>query len=201
MRSLFDSGTDHEDIPDIPGLRYVPEYIDDKQHDRLIEIIDNQDWITELRRRVQHYGYKYGYGKQSTLDYLGKLPRWAAQLATQLKKDKLVEELPDQLIVNEYQPGQGIAAHIDREKFFKDTILSLSLGSKCVMDFIHSETREKASLLLVPKSLLILQGEARHVWKHGIAPRKTDTYRDERITRDRRVSLTFRKVIEGNTDK
>ena len=144
---------------------------------------------------MQHYGYRYGYGKHSSLDYLGKLPRWASQLASQLKKDSLVEEVPDQLIVNEYQPGQGIAPHIDREKFFKETILSLSLGSKCVIDFIHAETRERASLLLVPKSLLIIQGEARHRWKHGIAPRKMDIHDGERIKRERRVSLTFRKVI------
>lgn len=193
MRSLFNRGP--EEIPHISGLRYIPEYIDDKQHDRLLEIIEKQDWVTELRRRVQHYGYRYGYGKQSSLDYLGKLPRWAFQLASQLKKASLIEEVPDQLIVNEYQPGQGIAPHIDREKFFRDTILSLSLGSKCVMDFIHAETRERVSLLLVPKSLLIIQGEARHAWKHGIAPRKTDNYQGEQIKRERRVSLTFRRVI------
>lgn len=195
MKSLFEDSHSPDDVPNISGLRYIPDYIDDKNQDHLIETIDGQDWITELRRRVQHYGYRYGYGKQASLDYIGKLPRWAAKLASQLKKDALVEEVPDQLIVNEYQPGQGIAPHIDREKFFKDTIVSLSLGSKCVMDFIHAQTREKASLLLVPKSLLIIQGEARHQWKHGIAPRKTDNYGDEQIKRERRVSLTFRKVI------
>ena len=58
--------------------------------------------------------------------------------------------MPDQLIVNEYQPGQGISAHIDCEPCFKNTIVTVSLGSVYEMDFI--------SLCLVPifRSTVIL---------------------------------------------
>lgn len=41
----------------------------------------------------------------------------------------------DQLIVNEYEPGQGINPHIDNIKLFKSDIASLSLGSDCIMIF------------------------------------------------------------------
>ncbi len=41
----------------------------------------------------------------------------------------------DQLIVNEYQPGQGISPHIDNKTLFSDIIVSLSLGSNAVMIF------------------------------------------------------------------
>lgn len=57
------------------------------------------------------------------------------------------------------------------------------------MDLINGTI--KKTVYLEPKSLLILQGEARSVWKHGIAARKSDNG----VKRQRRVSLTFRKVI------
>ena len=39
---------------------------------------------------------------------------------------------PDQVTVNEYLPGQGIAPHVDTHSAFEDGIASLSLGSSCV---------------------------------------------------------------------
>jgi alkylated DNA repair dioxygenase AlkB len=112
-----------------------------------------------------------------------------------LQQAGLFDETPDQIIVNEYQPGQGISAHIDCVPCFADTIASLSLGSSCVMDFTHSKTGDKSSLLLEPRSLLVLTGDARYVWQHAIAGRKTDRHNGQIIQRARRVSLTFRKVI------
>lgn len=59
-----------------------------------------------------------------------------------------------------------------------------------------------ARLLLEPNSLLVLKGESRYMWTHGIAERKHDivpTVPGERIAvkqRSRRISLTFRKVKE-----
>jgi len=48
-------------VPSIPGLNYIPEYISAQQENELIYIIDAQPWITELKRRVQHYGWRYDY--------------------------------------------------------------------------------------------------------------------------------------------
>ncbi|MEQ1706269.1 MAG: alpha-ketoglutarate-dependent dioxygenase AlkB [Rickettsiales bacterium] len=91
--------------------------------------------------------------------------------------------------------GQGISAHIDYVPCFGATIAIISLGSHCVMDFTNSNTGEKAPALLAQRSLVILSGDARYIWKHSIANRKTDKYDGEVIQRNRRVSLTFRTVI------
>jgi hypothetical protein len=63
------------------------------------------------------------------------------------------------------------------------------------MEFTNKETRQVLPLLLEPRSLVILQGDARFAWMHGIPARKTDQYQNRTIQRSRRVSLTFRKVI------
>ena len=105
-------------------------------------------------------------------------------------------EVADQVIVNEYQPGQGISSHIDCQPCFKDTIVSLSLGSGCIMDFTNkSDKTKKVPVWLAPRSLVVLSGEARHEWLHGIAARRSDEWDGQKYERRRRVSLTFRKVI------
>ena len=86
-------------------------------------------------------------------------------------------------------PGQGIASHTDCRPCFEGVICSLSLASGCIMDMTNDNI--KKFIYLEPMSLLVLQGDARYCWKHGIAPRKSDNG----VKRHRRISLTFRKVI------
>jgi alkylated DNA repair dioxygenase AlkB len=185
------------DTRDIPGLTYIPEYINIDEQNQLLNIIDQQEWSTKLKRRVQHYGYRYDYksGILASSSYLGSLPDWVQNIANRVFSDRLTAKLPDQVIINEYEPGQGITSHVDCIPCFGNTIISLSLGSPCVMDFIHSQTKEKASILLLPGSLIIMHKAARYDWQHSIAARKKDNYKGRKFIRTRRVSMTFREVL------
>src|SRR5262249_10659864 len=120
-------------MADISCLRYVADYLDEPRERALIEEIDGMPWLTELRRRVQHYGYKYDYkGRKVTPEmYLGPLPAWLQPLCQELKDRGLMPRVADQVIINEYTPGQGIAPHVDCVPCFADTIASLTLGSGC----------------------------------------------------------------------
>ena len=183
--------------PTISGLTYIADFIDAATEAALLQSIDAQPWITELKRRVQHYGWRYDYKARSVTNDLriGVLPDWLQTYAVRLQQTGYFPEMPDQIIINEYQSGQGISTHIDCVPCFSNTIASLSLGSPCVMDFAHSETGKKSSLLLEPRSLLVLSGDARYLWQHSIAGRKTDRFNGQTIQRTRRISLTFRKVL------
>ena len=55
---------------------------------------------------------------------IGELPDWVTFISERMIEKNLMEYLPDQLIINEYQPGQGISPHIDCEPCFEDTIAS-----------------------------------------------------------------------------
>ena len=92
------------------------------------------------------------------------------------KFSKIDQKIPDQIIINEYQSGQGISAHIDCVSCFEETIASLSLGSPCIMEFSHTRTQQKIPLLLEPRSLIILSGDARYHWQHALPVRKTDRH-------------------------
>ena len=187
-----------EAIAMIGGLEYVENYINERQHDWALARIDEQQWLDDLKRRVQHYGFKYDY-KARKVDRdmrIGELPEWLKRLSHQLHKDRYMPEVADQVIVNEYLPGQGISSHIDCEPCFEDTIVSLSLGSGCVMNFTNKfDKTKKIPVWLAPRSLVVLSGAARHDWLHGIVARKSDVWDGEKHERQRRVSLTFRKVI------
>lgn len=126
---------------------------------------------------------------------LGPLPGWLQQQAIRLLEDGIFEEAPDQVIVNEYLPGQGIAAHVDCEPCFGPVIASLSLGAPIMMSFGNKRTREVIEADLAPRSLLVLSGLGRYEWTHSILARKTDMVDGATRQRARRVSLTFRTVM------
>lgn len=178
-------------------LRYLPDFISQTEERELLAHIDAQPWLIDLKRRVQHYGWRYDYTARRVSNdaYLGQLPEWLAVYAQRLVDEGLFDEAADQVIVNEYQPGQGIAPHIDCVPCFGGKIASVSIGSSCMMDFTHTASGEKASQWLEPRSLLLFSGEARYQWKHGIAARKSDVVNGRRISRSRRLSLTFRTVV------
>lgn len=183
--------------PDISGLQYIPNYITAAEQGSLIARIDKEPWRNDLKRRVQHYGYRYDY-RVREIDkdaYLSPLPLWLTQLCEKLKTDQIFSTALDQVIANEYEPGQGISAHVDCVPCFGGTIASLSLGSGCMMEFTNSETGVRKSIFLEPCSLIILSGEARYQWQHAIPARKSDIIGGIKTPRSRRISLTFRNVI------
>jgi alkylated DNA repair dioxygenase AlkB len=181
----------------ISGLTLRPDYLSPEEHDELLAAADQQPWLTVLPRRVQHYGYRYDY-KARKVDadlYLGPLPNWAQGLAQRLTTEGWFPESPDQLIVNEYQPGQGIKQHVDCVPCFAGTIASVSLGSTCVLQFAHAPTAQKVDFLIEPRSLVVMQDEARYRWTHAVPARQSDKVDGKTYLRSRRVSLTFRKVL------
>jgi len=184
-------------LPNIQGLSYVSGFITSDEENILIDRICDQPWLNDLKRRVQHYGYKYDYTAK-TIDheaYLGPLPDWLVVLCQRLHKEQIFTSLPDQVIVNEYLPGQGIYFHRDCVPCFGDTIASLSLGSSAIMQFKNVKDGEKQTLLLEERSLVVLSDEARYQWQHAIPSRKSDVINGCEILRRRRLSLTFRNVI------
>lgn len=180
-----------------PGIQLLPDYISAEEERELVSQFDGGIWSNELSRRVQHYGYRYDYRKRLVDGSmrLGPLPSWLQRLALRLFEDGIFEQVPDQVIVNEYLPGQGIAAHVDCEPCFGPVIASLSLGAPVPMVFRNRRTREVVEVDLPPGSLLVFSGEGRYQWTHAILARKADIVEGRSRERLRRVSLTFRTMI------
>jgi len=109
----------------------------------IVTRLDSRDWSDVLKRRVQHFGYRYDYKARTvTADaYLGALPDWLDVLAKRLMDQGYCKNLPDQVIANEHLHGQGIGAHVDCIPCFGEEIISVSLLSDCETVFRDLNSR------------------------------------------------------------
>lgn len=202
-------------------LLLVPEFVDEKTEANILNFLDAQPWDSSIKRRTQHYGHRFSYLSKSVAQDAGSpmppcilavidhicairppIAPWCADITP---RDLL------QVTINEYQPGVGIASHVDTHSAFSDGILSLSLGAgisfrmqRCV-DPDTDGTPADVSIWLPPRSLLAMRGASRYAWRHGISSRKFDRVdsalpqadSDGWVPRSRRVSITIRCVLPG----
>ena len=171
------------------GAVLVPDVVTPAEEARIRLRIDEAPWLTELSRRVQHYGFRYDYRGTTR-----PVPRWTQCMAERLR-EHFAGALPMQCIVNESRPGQGIGMHAD-PRDFGPVVASLSLGAAWPMRFRPRAARPYAAgalpgdevAVLPRRSVLVLAGDARHRWMHGIDRRMSAR---ETATR---VSATFRTL-------
>jgi len=183
-----------------PGVLYFQDFLSVEEEDAVKARLDAGVWSNTLKRRVQHFGYLYDYKARAvTADaYLGQLPSWLERIAERLISQGYATEMPDQVIANEYLPGQGISAHVDCVPCFDDTIISISLLSRCEMIFRERAGSTVTGVMLQPRSGILLKGPGRYDWTHEIPTRKSDIVGGAKMDRGRRISLTFRKVIHAD---
>ncbi|XP_076869371.1 tRNA (carboxymethyluridine(34)-5-O)-methyltransferase ALKBH8 isoform X2 [Brachyhypopomus gauderio] len=209
-----------------PGLSVWEEFVSPEEELQLLQAVDWASHTDDVRvqkklkhRRVKHYGYEFRYDNNNVdkdKPLPGGLPAQCDAVLHRCLSVGHITVLPDQLTVNQYQSGQGIPPHVDTHSAFEDTILSLSLGAKTVMEFRHPDGHSVA-VVLPGRSLLVMKGEARYLWTHGITPRKFDvvpaskddgssgvvTSDPSNLTlshRGTRTSFTFRKVRHAPCD-
>ncbi|GJD08215.1 Alpha-ketoglutarate-dependent dioxygenase alkB homolog 6 [Galdieria sulphuraria] len=185
------------EVHSVPGLVYISEYIDTQLEEYLLTQIYRQPvvkWKVLANRRLQNWGgTPHSKGMIATT-----LPTWLLCIATRLEKDGFFPETPNHVLINEYLPGQAI----------------LSLENEIVLDFyskgVNSVTAEEiqqytGSLLLEPRSLLIIRDSAYQNYLHGIQESfyiKKSSWllnyccdgEGEQVARKKRVSLTVRLV-------
>lgn len=181
-----------------PGASIIDDLLMPGEEQALAAHLDGGIWSAELKRRVQHFGYRYDYKARAVTEeaYLGALPAWLEPLAARICMSGVFRAMPDQVIANEYLPGQGISAHVDCVPCFEDTIVSVSLLSACEMVFRERATGARCAINLHPRSAIVLKGAARYDWTHEIPARKSDVIDGVKTNRARRISLTFRRVIQ-----
>ena len=175
------------------GLRYAAEFISAADEQELIAGIAAlplkpfQFGDFEGHRRVKSFGFRYDYTLQK-LQPSEPIPEWLARTAREVER---FGELPDrsvrQVLCTEYDVGVGIGWHRDKPHF--DKVFGISLGSACRFRFRRrkgnkeSEKWERFALQAEPRSIYLMDGEARQDWELSIPP-----------VEQRRYSITFRTM-------
>ncbi|XP_067831057.1 alpha-ketoglutarate-dependent dioxygenase alkB homolog 6 [Heptranchias perlo] len=200
---------------------YIPNFITVSEENYLLQQVYNSPkpkWTQLSGRRLQNWG-----GLPHSRGMLAeKLPDWLDKYIKKISSLGLFAgKVANHVLVNEYKPGEGIMPHEDGPLYFP-TVTTISLGSQTLLDFYHPIKRENEeievffpqtednryflSLLLEPRSLLVLQDDMYVKYLHGIRPVVEDIVTEKianlkscstkfgAISRTTRISLTIRHV-------
>ncbi|KAL4558857.1 hypothetical protein LXL04_037061 [Taraxacum kok-saghyz] len=207
---IFGENPNWERISEIKGLSLCRDFLTADQQSTLLASILQEGWFSDA--------------SHNQAMRFGDLPAWATELSTSIQEliqysdydpdsmemneqefifpsELLIREpLFNQLIVNSYQPGEGICAHVDLMRF-EDGIALVSLESSCVMHFSRVENgdEKKIPVYLTPGCLLLISGESRYEWKHEINRKPGFQKWDGlEIDQKRRTSITLRKLCKSD---
>lgn len=180
---------DDDDKAGPNGLRYAPDFISREAERDLIARIAElplkpfQFGAFEGNRRVKSFGYRYDYTAQRLLES-EPIPDWLRDAVHAVEGfGGLAEDSVRQVLCTQYDVGVGIGWHRDKPHF--DKVFGLSLGSPCKFRFRRraGDKWQRFTLQAEPRSLYLMDGEARQVWEHSIPG-----------VEQRRYSITFRTM-------
>lgn len=173
------------------------------ESNQIYDYIDGLEYPkTKISRKTQHYGYEYDYGlsepRTKKLKKIKPPPELLKCFAETFINTKLLENYPNQIIVNKYEPGEGIAPHRDHHPIFANDVGIISVGSGINMIFksIKNKNDPEINIYLPVGSILIFKDEARYDYTHEIKKNKFDVVENKKIKRDTRISITFRHVTD-----
>ncbi|XP_013774537.1 alpha-ketoglutarate-dependent dioxygenase alkB homolog 6-like [Limulus polyphemus] len=211
-----------------PTVYYLPNFITAEEEKYLIDCVyeaPKPKWTNLAHRRLQNWGglpHPKGMIPES-------LPKWLEIYIAKINSLGVFgDKTANHVLVNEYLSGQGIMPHEDGPLFYP-TITTINLGSHTLLDFyerlqeegpdqrLDSNTQELeassfsrrhfASLLLEPRSLLIVKDDMYHNYLHGIKEVEEDIITNKVANlnscetkigsvfkRSTRISLTIRHV-------
>lgn len=155
------------------GLRYQTDFISEDEETGLIARIRElplapfQFGAFEGKRRVASFGWRFDYSVQR-LEQADKLPAWITPFLPRIEAFASLPSRTVRVLCTEYDQGVGIGWH--RDKLHFDLIFGLSLASACKFRFRRKASGkwERFTLEAQPRSLYMMSGEARQVWKHSI---------------------------------
>ena len=176
------------------GVTYEPDFLSAEDADQLLADIDAQtdEWRDDLQRRVQHYGWRYDYKERAVTPdmQIGPLPDFILPVANMLQERGWFDATPDQVIVNEYEPGQGSPRTPTATASGRRWQRSHSAtAGRCSSPRRRKTEQTTAGSLPRCRGDDGVHGRRRDRWEHGIRPRKTDPDgHGNRRARKRRVS-------------
>ncbi len=175
------------DMP--PGLKLAREVISPAEEAELIALIEASGLAYSIydpanARASSSYGWKYDFQNDSFVPCRAMPSGFAAVAAKAAGFAGLAGEDFAECLLNRYEVGAVIQPHCDKPVW--EHVVGVSLGTSATMVFSHPDGEERPVELL-PRSMYVLAGDARNVWRHSLPP-----------MRARRYSITFRTFsVEG----
>lgn len=188
-----------------PTIYYIPNFITPEEESHIIKnvySVPKPKWTCLSNRKLQDYGgvpHEKGMIPEKIPDWLQKYVNKVADL------DVFDGKTPNQVLVNEYLPKQGIMPHTDGPLFYP-TITTISCGSGTVLKFLENNEKRHTvcEVYLERCSLVVVKEELYTKYLHTIEEKDCDSLENcansnvipENIPlkRGTRISLTIRNV-------
>jgi alkylated DNA repair protein (DNA oxidative demethylase) len=166
-----------------PGFTYLPDFLTPADEQTLLAEIGTYPFHEVrmhgqvARRTVIHFGWDYDYEGWKIHPTTPPSPL----LRTLADRCAAAADIPpaslQQFLIARYPPEATIGWHRDAP-MFGTPVIGVSLLSPCTMKLRRKvgETYEIEKQLLEPRSLYLLDGEARTKWQHSIPPIKELRY-------------------------
>lgn len=178
----------------IDGVYVIRDFISEEEEKQLVNAVDTRKpWVpSQEGRRKQDYGPKVSFlKKKASVGNFGGFPDFAVRLFDRMHtnhSDLMNDFIPVEFCILEYTPERGsyIRPHYDDFWVWGDRLITVNLLSETILRL----TKEfkippyEIAIRMPARSLIVIQGEARYDWHHGIC--RYDI-------RSRRVAMTWRE--------
>jgi alkylated DNA repair dioxygenase AlkB len=166
-----------------PGFEYAADFLSTQNEQELLEEIETYPFHEVrmrgqvARRTVIHFGWDYDYSGWKIAPTTPPSPRLRALADRCAEAAGIAPESLEQFLIARYPAGATIGWHRDAP-MFGTPVIGVSLLAPCTMKFRRKigEEYEVEPLLLEPRSLYLIGGEARTKWQHSIPPIKQLRY-------------------------
>eukprot|EP00112_Aurelia_sp_Birch-Aquarium-sp1_P004992 Seg1566.9 transcript_id=Seg1566.9/GoldUCD/mRNA.D3Y31 product="alpha-ketoglutarate-dependent dioxygenase alkB 4" protein_id=Seg1566.9/GoldUCD/D3Y31 len=178
-------------------ITVLEDFVTHEEEIKLKEAIYKFPWkLSQSGRRKQDFGPQANFKKKKLKvgNFTG-LPSVSRDIVKRFKCYKELSNFdPVEVCHLEYTPerGSSIDPHIDDEWLWGERLVTLNLCSNSILT-LSNENLSAELTIQVPmpqRSLLVLQGDARHIWKHSIKRNDVNGLR---------LAITFRELSDEFT--
>ncbi|GMT19281.1 hypothetical protein PFISCL1PPCAC_10578 [Pristionchus fissidentatus] len=181
-----------EECFEIDGLLLIPDFIDEKEEEYLMDRIDRVEWaLSQSGRRKQDYGpqVNFKHKKVKTTKFVG-MPDYADLLLDKMRnydEKRLGEYIPFEMCNLEYEESRksAIEMHQDDMWIWGNRLISINLINGSVMTMSNEKERKLLFVWMPHRSLLCMAECSRYSWKHGVLSHHI---------KGRRIALTMREA-------
>lgn len=189
----------HECNFNVDGIKVYPNFITRDEETQIIDGMEKMEWkLSQSGRRKQDFGPQVNFKKQKVkMGSFSGFPSYSKFLLDRMKTvDSLNSFIAVELCNLEYmsERGSSIDPHIDDTWLWGEQLVTINLLSSTILTLLRNKNGpggkslyDEVQVLMPPRSLVILEKDARYVWTHGI--------KREHIG-SKRVAMTFRNLSE-----
>jgi hypothetical protein len=178
----------------IDGLAALIGYVSEGEQAQILADVNQQEWQQFHGKHSQEYGFNFSFYNPTPTSVT--IPPSILSLAERMVADGLLDPMPNYVLVDRYEPGEGSHPRVESDDPHDGAIASVTLGSGSVVRFslapygpYFKEQPAHAELMQLHEndrlgvcraayfptgSVFVIKDEARLGWRHEVQQTSSD---------------------------